>query len=421
MDGATGGQWGGGHLGNENDQPRHRLMVLGAGFSRPAGLPLADQLLDLVLTELERFFGEETHLHRALHAYKEFLRECTGDDAEKIDIEAFAAYLDYRHSFGVLGSDTWSGAGNRDQLLLRWGIGRVLHGLTPPAGQLPGLYLEFAERLAPRDVVLTFNYDLVLERSLEAVGKKFRRFPSRFSEVSPSLGTVDTETASEEVTVLKPHGSIDWVDRAPYLEKLDYVAKAAGPGVDGRRFSEEQDPLFGPEGCSPTHKLVEGPRLEDDPLERIEVIDDLDAYYAHRFVAFQHAPVVLAPSEAKQLYGTALRDLWSGLAAFRFGWGGVSFLGYSLPTADPYAQLVLYEVIRGYMVGLADPGWRVGPMASIGLVDMRTDAAGTAELRSRYRFLPSEHTTEYLDGFDHASLDVVLPTTPLVRPKPRIR
>lgn len=68
--------------------------------------------------------------------------------------------------------------------------------------------------------------------------------------------------------IVKPHGSLDWVSMVPYERKLDYMERMSTPGVDGRAFGEEHDVLFGRNGVSPTGPLVEGPRLDDDPLSR---------------------------------------------------------------------------------------------------------------------------------------------------------
>lgn len=44
-----------------------RLYFLGAGFSQPAGIPIADQLLDAVLEEVSKYPTEGfAHLHRSL-------------------------------------------------------------------------------------------------------------------------------------------------------------------------------------------------------------------------------------------------------------------------------------------------------------------------------------------------------------------
>ena len=382
-----------------------RLLFLGAGFSRPAGAALASELLDLVLEELVQL-GGETHLHHSLAAYLSYKEATVGAKPDPVDIEDFAAYLDYQHAFGLLGSDTWSREGNRDQFLLRWGIGRVLHRLTPSAEQMPKLYLRFAEQLRPRDVVVTFNYDLVLERSLERVGLPYRRFPHRYTSVGAMSSTVDSDRDREEVQVLKPHGSLDWVDRRPYERKLDSMR--AVQGAEGVRFSEEQDQLFGPNGCSETQPIVEGQRPAEDPLASIEIIKgSLNAYYAKTNVAYFHPPVVLAPSEAKQLYGASLRDLWEGLAVFGFGWSGISLVGYSLPPADPYTKQTIYQIIQSYVMGLENPGWRIGPMSPICLVDKRENESEVDQLLARYRFLPAEHTSRHLGGFDLDALKLI--------------
>jgi hypothetical protein len=389
---------------HENAERPPRLFFLGAGFSRPAGRPLARDLLDLVLEELARLSGE-THLHRSLAAYLTYKEATTGARPDPIDVEDFAAYLDYQHAFGLLGSDTWSAEGNRDQFLLRWGIGRILYGLTPTVGELPELYLRFAEQLRPRDLVVTFNYDLLLEQSLEGVGLPYRRFPCRYSEVGVLSSTVDSDADSGEVQILKPHGSIDWVDRARYNRQLESMR--AVQGADGVRFSEEHDLLFGPKGCSSTRPLVEGKRPDGDPLANVEVITDLDAYYAKANVAYFHPPIVLAPSEAKQLYGTALRGLWEGLGVWGFGWSGFSLIGYSLPPADPYTKQVIYQIVQSYVMGLRDPGWRIGPMSPICLIDRRVSEYEAEQLLMNYRFLPTEHTNWHLDGFDLDALKLI--------------
>jgi hypothetical protein len=43
-------------------------------------------------------------------------------------------------------------------------IGQILAERTPQADGIPSLYIEFARKLQPRDRVLTFSYDILLER-----------------------------------------------------------------------------------------------------------------------------------------------------------------------------------------------------------------------------------------------------------------
>src|SRR5262249_20275684 len=59
-------------------------------------------------------------------------------------------------------------------------LARFLNSLT----DVPELYLEFARRLDPSDTVITFNYDSLLERALDTVGKPYRLIPTRYKSVS---------------------------------------------------------------------------------------------------------------------------------------------------------------------------------------------------------------------------------------------
>lgn len=384
-----------------NDVDLGRIFILGAGFSAPAGLPLTPELLPLVLDEVKDEVKDEdgwSHLHRSLDEYREFVEATTGDMPDPVDIEDFATYIDHQHHLGLLGSDTWSEEGNRDQFLLRWGIGRVLTMRTPALAELPELYLRFAEGLRPRDVVVTFNYDLILERALDAVSRKYRLFPNRYAEIGVAMSTIDSEAEAEEVLVLKVHGSLDWVSRASYESKLDYMRALQGEA--GADFSYRHDVLFGPTPTSRTHPLVVGLIAPDDDLAMIDVIDDVESYYSHRIVAYHHPPLILAPSQAKQLYGQAIREFWKGMGLQSWAWGGFSMIGCSLPPADPYTKQILYALSRGYRQGLTDPAWRLGPMKRMCVVNRATGNDEVAGVHAAYRFLDSDHTDFFLDGLD---------------------
>jgi hypothetical protein len=378
-----------------------RLFFLGAGFSRPAGLPLAAELLLLALGEIE-LFQHDSHLHAAVDEYQGFVAATTGSRPalDEIDVEQFVAYLDYEHFFGFLGSDTFSQEGNRPQLLLRWGIGRVLHRATPAS--LPDVYLRFAEGLRGGDIVATFNYDLILELALSTVGMPYRRFPHRYTEVYPSHAVGDLNRELAEVCLLKLHGSIDWVNRGRFLDRLAYMRAVSGD--DGERHLREQDPIFGTHPTVATCTLVEGPRHEDDLLNRISVVESLDAYYDDYNMWWRYAPVLLAPSHAKQLYGEPLRGYWEGLPLGASLWGGFSIVGCSLPPADPYTKQALYRIGRDFAYGREHPEERFAPMNRIKVVN-RARGEDADNLRRAYRFLPLEHTDFLLDGFDESAIE----------------
>jgi hypothetical protein len=133
------------------------------------------------------------------------------------------------------------------------------------------------------------------------------------------------------------------------------------------------------------------------------VIDDLDAYYSTPTVIYEHAPLVLPPSSAKQLYGRPLADQWRGMALMASYWSGLSVIGYSLPPADPYARQILFRLADEYVRARA-----VGPhdgMRPIDVVSLKRTDWSRRQLRRTYRFLSRDHTKFSYDGFDDAAVD----------------
>ena len=84
----------------------HRLFILGAGFSKPAGLPLAGELLQLVRDEVKAHFrvsgGWDGALERDI---KEWTKLYPPD--EQIDLERVLAFSHRRHFLRLLGSDEY--------------------------------------------------------------------------------------------------------------------------------------------------------------------------------------------------------------------------------------------------------------------------------------------------------------------------
>ena len=91
-----------------------RIFVIGAGFSVPAGLPLASDLYRLVKESIENAYGTDTRFHRSLEEYIDYRKACDNVelDEEDIDIEEFMSFLDIEHFLGLQGSDTLSDEGN---------------------------------------------------------------------------------------------------------------------------------------------------------------------------------------------------------------------------------------------------------------------------------------------------------------------
>lgn len=262
----------------------NRLFLVGAGFSRAAGLPLAHELLPFVRKVAGAYFRSNgySHLEHAIEQYEAYLRDI--DPAQQFDIEQFVAWLDWEHVLRLKGSDTFSDYGNEAGLQLRWAIGKVLHDAMPH--DLPQLYIDFASHLTSSDQVLSLNYDLLLERAFDAVGLGYRRFPMRYSEVH-EMYTVGYNQHTPELLLCKLHGSIDWT----------YVGESRPDAFSTR-----------------TRPLTEGHRPFDDALNDVVVTptDGLAQYYQSKHSWASHPVVLFPPSTAKPLARSALVPLWEG-------------------------------------------------------------------------------------------------------------
>jgi hypothetical protein len=348
-----------------------RLFVLGAGFSKPAGLPLASELLKPVRQAIRTYAPGNglTILDDAIDEYRRFLRET--EPSKQFDLEEFGAWLDWEHTLLMEGCETERHA-NRSGLQLRWGIGRVLHARTPE--QVPAAYLDFARELDVTDLVVTLNYDCLLERALEEAGVPFRRFPGRYKSVDGILASdLDHQI---ELQVMKLHGSIDWT-------------------------------FFGSEESNAEYDLqplAEGPRREDDPLRQVAVIPkaELDRFYSDSGSWWKHPLLLLPPSTAKPLAASPLVELWNGIGSYAAWRGGIGVIGCSLPLGDLYLRQLMYRIAREYASSVRD-GIGEGPKHHMVFVDMR-DEGSKAEYFDRYRFVDRELSDFLFDGFNQAAV-----------------
>ena len=375
-----------------------RILILGAGFSRPAGLPLGKELWANVRGLLLNRYGSNNHVERDLQRYAKYLSACQGlaVDIETIDYERFLGFLDTEHFLGLKGGDTWSDEGNESQLMVRCAIAEILYQRTPK--EPPDLYREFARRLNPSDWVFTFNYDTLLESALEAEGIPYRMHPYKFSEVHPFGNTIDS-SSDDEVVVLKLHGSIDWCDKSSYEKRVSYNKQFGLPNY-------VKHPVFGKNPIVDSVGLTSGPRSEDDPLKKIFRIRNLRPLLDKGF--WDWSPLILAPSQTKLIYARALRDFWFGMQNS----GGLNLsigvVGYSLPTMDEYARQALFHLFSNYTGYEPNHQFMGRKKTPIRILDSAPTGDSGAIIRSRYCFADWSRTDLSLEGFNESTLEWLL-------------
>jgi hypothetical protein len=379
---------------------RYRLIILGAGFSRPAGLPLAADLWKKIREKGARFPSDSRadKFNEDLGDYIKFRLDADGKAVtpETVDFEDFMRFLDVEHYLGLRGGDTWSEDGNEGTVVTKFLIGSILASYVNTLTNVPDLYLEFAKRLDLNDTVITFNYDTLLERALEAVGKPYRLFPTRYKSVGEFSSTVDN--GRDEVVILKVHGSIDWFDRSGFERRIGWHAELKAP--------PPEDIVFSHEAALDLQRVVDGPRPDTDPLKNVYRARNLKALYAKNLL-FLATPRILPPSAAKLLYTSRMNDFWVGMGNAGLYNFGMAIVGFSLPLQDEYARQILYGLVTNYQRynwGIDAVGREKTPLA---IVDSFSDPAAQERFRERYRFVDWSRADLSGKGFDLASLDKI--------------
>lgn len=378
------------------DKRKFRIIFLGAGFSKPAGLPLASELWDELLKRSDTLSGRAEKFHSDIEKYIAFKNNCDGLDLKKesINFEEFIGFLDIEHFLGLRGSDTWSVDGNEGQVVIKTLIGEILTQYMPSPKDIPDIYLEFASKLQPQDHVITFNYDVLLERSLDVIGKPYRLFPNRYQTIGRYVSTIDS--SKDEVIILKLHGSIDWFDKSGYIESEEaYRQQGLTTSPSHPVFNADRD--FG------LKKVLDGPRQVNDPLNNMYKVAEIENLYRNNFM-FLATPWILSPSTNKIIYASPLEEFWNGMGRSGSTNFGMAIIGYSLPGHDMYARQAIYSLINNYQSanwGGEFFGYRKTPLI---LVDYKKSEEDVRQYKSAYRFVDKDKTVYCLNGFNREAI-----------------
>jgi len=175
----------------------NRVFVLGAGFSAAAGLPLTSTLL---VNAMGIFQRECPGIWERVNNYAAtaFGIEAGSLDYSCVSFSQLCTFLEYVELSECGGGERWSDSGSREKLALKFYLARALVSATPQPNEMPELYLAFARQLQPRDVILSFNWDGLLENALSALGK-----------------TYSYHFKGEGIKLYKLHGSVNWRLREP--------------------------------------------------------------------------------------------------------------------------------------------------------------------------------------------------------------
>jgi hypothetical protein len=250
--------------------------------------------------------------------YLAALNTVTSLNGPVVDVEQMFTDLDLcQGAFRALREDERAKLEGKIRLCLRaFFLG--IHSQNLPAS----LYATFANRLEAGDALVTFNYDVALENELiHAQRFRVRNGYGRSFEA-------DWDEPSSDVTVLKLHGSINWIGvlfggaRGGHIGTFN---SSLGP----RPFVDNVDSLF------PDYPK----RVLDNTFPGGGVIDG--------------ATTLVLPSYEKKFFvKTSVDDewipfyesLWSQAAEFLEKSERIVIIGYSIPAADHDARALLFSM-----------------------------------------------------------------------------
>jgi hypothetical protein len=164
--------------------------------------------------------------------------------------------------------------------------------------QPPSPHLEtfFGKHVPPGDVVITFNWDLTVERAL-AHGSTSVPLAYHYSKDGPR----------HKITLLKPHGSINWFEKKAVVDA----------------------------GVSGTRKLDTNLHLVDFPT----------LLYSRDLI--KATPVIVPPvSNKKFSTHSVFKETWGSVYRAISSANVLTILGYSLPREDQFSRFVFRRALR---------------------------------------------------------------------------
>lgn len=337
----------------------HNVYILGAGFSAEAGLPVIKDFMNRMRDAaawLEEQGGREQEV-QAIERVLEFrLRAAAAAYRVPLNVEnveelfslasasageglaedmalAIAATLDYARStapplaehqcftLGILDVPDWTKPPNwlpppaHIQQQVQSGQLKGQWSGCPPYEFYLGVMCGYFNKRGPnrRDTIITFNYDLLIEESLQALAVPF----GYGCEVSrdKSAETMVRTDVEAKIQVLKLHGSISWTAFSNYLFSPDEEEHHARPLQLGQAEDWEL----------PTSKGYPGPRVFGSYSE-------LRAKRLH--------PLLVPPTWRKDI-GVDLSATWQAAVTELRTATRIIMLGYSVPPTDQHFKFLL--------------------------------------------------------------------------------
>jgi len=361
------------------------MYILGSGFSKNAGLPLGTEIFGQILSEAKKTILYGNIIKRDMGKFIDFCQHGKGMNVNEADVELeqFISFLDIEHYLKLAGKDHWSDSGNKTQHAIKNIIARLLYCSREKISNWE-LYEAYGRSLLPGDIIITFNYDTLLETVLDSIGRSYVFSPDEFRLYC------NDPNRDRPILILKLHGSLDWYSITPYKSRLQVSMNSQD------QYWEHKHPIF---SFSHEWKITRAfPYLDnkESALANIYRVDDVLSLQTET-PSVTESPYVVSPSYSKIVYLNEIIDLWFGLS----GWGNhcstLTIIGFSLPEHDEYVRQVIYNIVENYLDTEDLKGIYTKP--PLRFVDKISSERDEERLRQRYPFIEFGKSTVFKNGF----------------------
>ncbi len=284
-----------------------RVFVLGAGFSKSmADIPIAAELFEAVDDHAQKH--HPGYWNQALHFLSDLAPSFDPSNINGANIEDYLSLLD-----ALIFVYKEFNENNDESRAYNHKL-HIIAQITEYLGELcikePGESLiAFARMLKSTDIIITFNWDILLENALYTIDKSFSCRP----------------TDKDCIRIIKLHGSIDWID-IPIEQRPGYT----GPIPQDKTLFEEV--------------------LSEPPMIRARTYDypgdPLTSYPVDLMLPLGRPHFIVPPTFYKEQRISVLTTLWREAYRAVVKSTEIFFLGYAFPSADYHARAVLRSAIK---------------------------------------------------------------------------
>ncbi len=260
-----------------------RVFIIGAGVSKHLGYPLTNELISKII----RSHFENNHdTFLIVNFIRNLYPNFNLDYKIYPNIEDILSLIEVSKDVGTKIPRFQYKYYTEDVSEIKRAILKKLYvyffiKLNKVEGDRAKKIVEFAKCLKPSDVIISFNWDLNLEKVLEGLKKEY--------QYNLADGNI------EKITILKPHGSLNWF-------KLDEILLSR----------DKTEPLF--EGSKDIQVFK--------PLRPVSSAIKKD-----------FLPFIIPPIMQKEI-NEDLKTIWENIYAVLSQANEINILGYSLPSND---------------------------------------------------------------------------------------